>query len=356
MTLIEASYGLISRASGDDGARRLFASMRLQVAVCVVDATDWLDDISYRMRTGRKTSMMEAALVGTTRLVASPQVCAEVVEHLGKFATRSQYDLSAALAVWRQEYLPHIHVVDPSPLAPLSDTVRALALRDPDDVPTGQLVELLQPDTVYSKNTKHLAAFDITAQDSLRIALAYRAVARRDAAVVLLHGGAVIAIPLSVEAVGAAFSAVTTMVNRMDRRVLVGAVALLALLGVSTWVVPGSRHWLSDRAREALALARRGLEAYATAEEAAQAAHQRLAAARRAATTVPRTAREYAVLVLARAPGPLTVRAITQAMQDAGYRSRSAHPQHYVSRVLRRHADWFERRGARRWTLSRTQA
>jgi hypothetical protein len=356
LSLFEASYGLIRRASGDDDARRVFASMRLQVAVCVVDANHLLRDVTRRMRTGRMTDTLEAALVGSTRLVTSPEVCAEVVEHLGKFATRYGFDLGDALAVWRREYLPRLHVVDPSTLAPLSDAVRELAQRDPDDVPTGQLIELLQPDTVFSRDAKHLAAFGITAQDSLRIVLAYHAVARRDEVVVVLHGGAMIAIPLSAEACGADIRAVSSAVNRMDKRVLVGAVALIALVGAFAYVRPGSRRWVAEHARGALGLALRGLEAYSAVEANAQSARQQLAAVRRAATTVPRTARDYAVLVLARAPGPLTVRAITRAMCDAGYQPRSAHPEQHVSRVVRRHTDWFEQRGSRRWTLRRRAA
>src|SRR5262249_8119710 len=150
-------YDLLVHASGEEAAARMLTQLQIEICLCVVDANHLLSGLKYRVEHGRPTALLQAAREGSFRLGASTTVRDEVLEHLSEVLGKYGLDTDAAIQIWRNEYLSVLTFIDLSEVPILGASVAALATRDPDDVPTGQLIELLQPDVAFSRD-KDLAA------------------------------------------------------------------------------------------------------------------------------------------------------------------------------------------------------
>ncbi len=153
--------------------------------VGVIDTNILLNDLKHSLRVQPLTALMEAARIGALKLFASTSVRDEVWEKLGieKITRKLKIDPVEARQRWEQDYLPWITFLDPTGLPLLSSRVKDLLKQDPDDVQTGQLIEMLQPDVVFCYNTKHFGAFDVLAERWIHVAVAYRDVSRREGVV-----------------------------------------------------------------------------------------------------------------------------------------------------------------------------
>src|SRR5262249_16920475 len=103
--------------------------------------------------------------------------------------------------------------------------------------------------------------------------------------------------------------------------------------------------------KKPIALAGRGIGAYARMEAAAEDVRKTLSRAQRPQSTPRRTVREFAALVLGRAPGPLSTGTIAVRMQQLGYQSRSQQPHRYMAWVLHSCPRLFEQVAGGRWRL-----
>lgn len=350
ITVLERTYRLLGGIANEEIVKRFLAGASIEIYVCILDTNQIFSDLKYRIQSGYKTGLLEAAQVGTVRLVAAKHVREEVREHLEEAISKYNIDVVQALRTWEQEYIPHIAFIDAEDVPILSGEVKVLAKRDADDVPTAQLIEMLQPHVALSRD-KDLAAFGTVRQDSAQIAVAYRIVAHRDQGILVIQASGTLILAVGAATIDLAISALYSLVRRVDRRLLVllligGALALLALN-----VFPEPRNWLRDKAKKPLDIARQGIDNYVAMDTAASEARKMLADVQRPSSNTRQTAREYAAFVLIRAPGPLTVRAITVRMIDAGYRPRGKHPQQHVGYVLRTYPRLFEKVGTTLWRI-----
>ena len=147
-----------------------------RVVVGVIDTMILIRDIRHSVQKARPlTILMEAVRFGGLKLFASTTVRDEVWEKLTieEITTQMKINPDEAQQRWEQSYLPWITFLDPTDLPPLSTKVKELQKKDPDDVPTGQIIELIRPDVVFCDDKKHLGDFDIMANDWFAAAVAY---------------------------------------------------------------------------------------------------------------------------------------------------------------------------------------
>jgi predicted nucleic acid-binding protein len=177
-TLLETTQKII----GEEMSQILLASIKGRVMICVLDTNFLLNDIQNLIRRGSNTWLMDAAQTGIVRLFASTTVRDEVREKLNNpkiIGKKLKIDPVVALQHWVTYYIPRITFLDPTGLPHLSPRVKALYSVDPDDVPTGQIIELIQPDCVLSRD-HHLASFELTSENWGQVVRDYRDASKRD--------------------------------------------------------------------------------------------------------------------------------------------------------------------------------
>lgn len=348
-SLLGATYALLRLGNGEEGASHFLATLGITIHPSVLDTNILMRDIKYRLTHGRTTALVAAASLGSLRLFASVAVRDEVPEHLGDIVTKYGISLEQALNVWEQEYVPQMLFVDPAEVPAKSQEVQALKNRDADDVPTALLIELLKPESAFSDD-KDLAAFGAIGKDTAVFACAYYALAKKDSLAAEIPVGMMVVLNITGPLVEGAWSALHWGFARLDRRLVWGVVIVVGLLLLVGFTQPRFRNWLAERAEDARDVVKQGIEAMQQIHQDAAVASETLA--RLPPVPVPqRPARGYVAYVLARAPGPLSVAAITRRMQALGYVSRSAHPERHVGQVLRTHPRLFERVERGQWRL-----
>lgn len=113
------------------------------VPAIVVDANVLRKDVLYACRTGRRTTLVNAARAGLFRLFCAGHVASEVFTHHERWSHEGKIDAARFTDVWVRDYAPLLHLI-PSPpdgLMTHAEAARlaALHLKDPDDVPSATL-------------------------------------------------------------------------------------------------------------------------------------------------------------------------------------------------------------------------
>ncbi|MCL2612356.1 MAG: PIN domain-containing protein [Nocardioidaceae bacterium] len=117
------------------------------VPAIVVDANVLRKDVLYACRTGRRTTLVNAARAGLFRLFCAGHVASEVLKHHERWSGEGKIDAARFTDVWVRDYAPLLHLI-PSPpegLKTHAEEARLAALRakDPDDVPSATLALIL---------------------------------------------------------------------------------------------------------------------------------------------------------------------------------------------------------------------
>lgn len=112
----------------------------------VADANVLRNDILYSCRRQQRTTLITAANAGVLRLFCASHVPQEVEEHAHRWAIEGKVDLDEFQRNWRREYAPLLRRVE-VPYELLTDfefeSLEALSIKDPDDVPSAALARLL---------------------------------------------------------------------------------------------------------------------------------------------------------------------------------------------------------------------
>jgi hypothetical protein len=327
------------------------------IVVGVVDTNILLNDLKHSLQGPPLTPLMESARIGSLKLFASTTVRDEVWEKLGieQITRKLKIDPVEARQRWQQGYLPWITFLDHAGLPLLSVRVKGLLKRDPDDVPTGQIIELLQPDVVFCYD-KDLVAFDVLAEGWIRVSYAYRDLSRQANVMVGVELTGTVAIRGTVVGAQLSFAALEQIyagLQRIDKKILGGIILLLVVaLGLALACTP-SRRWLFAQGQALASAVKRGVSAVgervgeiaedmATIEQASVEAYQRLATLQQRTLTPPRGVREYAAMALARASGPLSLPELMKRMKAIGYQTEAQQPGRYLSHVLHTHPRLFK--------------
>src|SRR5260370_36485432 len=150
-TIIGLIYEMLSLFCDEESLAELFNALGVRRATVVLDTNVLLADLKYFIQKKHHTGLMAAAKIGGVQVFASATVRDEVPEKLDIIMRKYGIDPQEAQQVWNTQYASWISFLDPSDLPPLSSKVTALLTRDPDDVSTGQIIELLGPHLVLSR-------------------------------------------------------------------------------------------------------------------------------------------------------------------------------------------------------------
>lgn len=348
-TIIESIYELLSLFLSEETVADLFERMDIKRAKAVVDTNVLLSDLKYFMQKRHHTGLMAAAKIGGLRLFASTSVRDEVPEKLDISLSKYGIDAREAARLWHMYYAPWISFLDPSDLPSLSSKVTALLARDPDDFPTGQIIELLGPHLVLTRD-QDLAAFGSTGQDIPIITCAYRDKTKQEAVSLSVCFGGSFVFWVSSEAIKSFIALLFRLNKTLSVAFLILAVGSLGI----AFAYPPSRKWLRERGRHTIVGLWKGLEPLLDELleiEAASTRAKLVVSQPGRSIAPPKTARDYAAKVLSEAFGPLKVKEITRRMMVQGYETSTEHPEYYVNRVLHKYPRLFEKNEDGRWHL-----
>jgi hypothetical protein len=337
-----------------DGLRSLGptlpALMESRRLIGVFDADLLLRDLKYTMTHGYLSALALTMRTGLLRSFAAMAVWDEVMEKIERQAFEFRWEPPHARMTWLTDYAPWIDFIDTSGL-PQSDarTIES-ARRDPDDVPTAQLVVLLTPDIFFSCNRRHYPGLRALNEKWARVTRACRDQSVRE--VVLLESTLAGSMVCTLALTGA--HGVVHGLARLDRRIFVG----LGLLAMFAFLHPTTRRILLARASEVGVALRSGLqtglrtwtEHMAEWETLARAAQLELAEYRRTGERPPHV-RERAATVLARANTALSLPELQTHMMPWGPTPARPNDTSYLRRVLRAHPQLFRETDRGRWFL-----
>lgn len=320
----------------------------------VVDANVLLKDLGHLCRTGRQTTLLAEADTGFVRLIVTPRIVEEVNEHIPKYAKNVRVDKELMFSRWA-EYQHSLIVIDPPKSS--SDPITILSGRDPDDVPTAELIELIAPKLALSTD-KDLQDLGFSQNgDWLPHVLHLSKVIERDAVSIAVRvGGAVLIVGLS-EAALALARTIVAAVQRIPKRILWTLVASIGIL----LLVPGTRKRIASFVKDLMAKADQFRPAVNQAVQDFMAvmlskhtewrrSEEFLNEGRGHESTTPISLRGYAIRVLAQSPYDLTPEEIVQEAQVLGYQPRGAGSDKYLRTILRRDKIFYSRDG-HRWSL-----
>ncbi len=347
--------GTMVELFGDTAVTSLLQAVGIRIFSCVVDTNFLVNEVRIAAKMGTVPYMIELARVGSLRLFASTTVRDEVPNTLLDMAYELELGAAGLLQAWAL-LAPWIFFLDPSSLPRATARLQKLALADPDDVPTGVLVELLDPDLFLTAD-KALADFGpspVSAPESLRtVRIAYRDKRTRDAMQAGVGVGGSIMLVAFVEVVGATVKMLRKQIGRLPKPVVV--LALLALATAAGLLALRRRETRiatqSQISREP-SFAKYVLEEFGGATRAGAKADRLLSSIERPHAP-PRTCATHAARVLSRSPGPVSLDWLVMRMYANGYRSRTQHARRSVERRLRAFPRLFVRMRNGRWVLGR---
>lgn len=114
----------------------------------VVDTSFLLPDVVWSARHRQRSMLLECVEFGLLRPFAAHHVWAEVPRKIGELASDAGVNRQLVEAVWWREYVSRIQFVDVDGVS--VPRFGILALRDPSDLPTFALAELLAPVVVLA--------------------------------------------------------------------------------------------------------------------------------------------------------------------------------------------------------------
>lgn len=355
-TIIGLVQEVLTFFLGHENARELLNQLGVSVFTCVLDTNVILKDLSRYILSQQPTGLMIAARFGGVRLFASTVVRDEVPERLERLTSRHGIAIAIAREHWWREYAPLITFLDPTDGQALSPRATIVARVDPDDLPTGKVIDLIRPHAALSED-HHLSAYTTQGRNWTQFAAAARDSSRRDADYVVVHLGAGFALWMGTSAVGGLIS----LLRRTDRRlILVVGLASTLIAGILI-AHPASHGWLRGKAQHILDMGSERLHGYLSViGDALLRLHEEDVNAKRASGfileqqmshTSPKLVRDYIPEILSHSHIPLTADEIVQEMVRYGYEPKGMYPERYVARVLRTHPLLFDELRPHRWGL-----
>lgn len=347
--------GDLHGALGDQQFTRILGAAGIRIYSCLIDTNVLVNDLRAAARTGTISNLMEAARIGSLRLFASTAVRDEVPRIVSEMARKGRFDPEPVLRVWRA-FAPWIFFLDPTGLQPVGSRVRRLVARDPQDVQSGQLIEVLDPDVVLSLD-KDLDEFDTVARrrgQLKAITVAYRDKSVKDALQLGLGLGGSLTLVIGWELLSGITRVLIRSASRIPRPLLIIAVSAL-----TAYFLVGHR-WRRDRLEPVRGSAdiRIGSQPFlyallkeVTARVSVGMEAQRLLIGVERPKTPSRNAAQHAARILSRSVGQLSLARLAQAMAEDGYKPLRRPLVRSVHDRLRRYPRLFSSTPDGLWTL-----
>lgn len=220
----------------------------------VVDANVLLSDLGYGARHGRKTTLLGEAEMGFVKVLTTPRILAEVEQNLDEYVKNRGADPEAARSLWG-EYKSHLSVFEPP--AVYTERAGRVAHRDPDDLPTAHIIEVLQPSLALSRDKDLAESGLISPGDWLNLLLELNNASSYEAVYVAANlGGALLILGVG-SLLRDVFLAARTLLRHVPRGVWLGLASLVGGIllypvtrsRVVNWVRKCADRWQVDKPR-----------------------------------------------------------------------------------------------------------
>lgn len=329
----------------------ILQSIGVHCLACVIDTNILLKDICRTVRRQEKTGLIRAAQTGIVRFYASTIVRDEVPEKIQIKHNEFHIDQDIGIATWEQIYAPLIAFIDPKDISKLSKEVTTLQLRDIDDAPTGQIIELIQPSAVFSEDQDLERFITVPSDIWAKLACALRDYSESNIkeVAVIIGGGITIHISLGL------LNSLLQLMLAINRKILI---ALAIGLGIALTIPPSRRFvvrqgqllfdtLLNEHVYDfAKKFGRFLVENHRTKEKA-----EKFIALYERPKSRPKKALEYITLILSVTPIPISAQRIVEQMIELDYVPRGKQPIRYVRHLLRNYPNLFEETTTRKWRL-----
>lgn len=346
------ALGALQLLFGERRFYELLDTAGMRILSCVIDTNVLVNEARAAAKQDRPSPLFQAALIGSINLVATTVVRDEVPKVIRDVADEMRFPPNPVLQAWHRTCAPWITFVEIAGLPQASAATQRLAATYQPDVPTAQLVDLLDPDIFLTLDRKHFGEFQIAPGPSLPLQSLKVAVRDRSVGDALHLGvglGGLLIIAGTVTTVG--------QLTKLVIQTVKGQRTPLALLGTAAlaggfWFA--GRHWFRQRAEgEDTRLGPvlgQVVDALNTRMTARVAADETIAAVLRERTPA-RTGRDYAARVLARSPAPMRLTWLARQMKAEGYTPRVLPLRRSVEVQLRRHRKLFICPFENRWDI-----
>lgn len=332
--------GLLQLMLGEQQFFRLLDSSGVRIYSCVTDTNVLVNESRAAANLDQPTPLLLATVVGTINIFATTSVRDEVPKVIREMAHEMQFDPAPVLQAWYRTCAPRITFVDVAGLPQASAATQRLAATYEPDVPTAQLVDLLDPDIFLTLDRKHFREFQIAPVASLPLRSLKVAVFDRSVGDALHLG---IGIGGSFVVVGA-FSAIAK-IGKLVTKTPLAALGTAALAG-GLWFA--GRNWVRQSWQQeaegggaatgpVLGQVMAALDTRMTARAAAE---ETITAVLRERTPA-RTGRDHAARVLARSAAPMRLTWLADRMAAEGYAPRRLPLGRSVEVQLRNHRRLF---------------
>jgi hypothetical protein len=311
----------------------------IRIRTVILDANVILRDIAHISKRRQETRLFGEAEFGLVRLLATPRVVEEVGRYIPFVAKKTKNDVAFMFEVWSC-YKERLTIVTPEEIS--SSRITQLNLRDPDDVGTAQLIELVGPTLALSADNDLKDLGYSQKGDWLPCVLNTKSIVDHDALqVVIKLGGSLIVVGLSK---GLRFVS-KTLLNSI-KRIPTQFLGLAGLTIASLLLDSRFRAWICNNFKNIIKLGERSLPQLSEkvncfCEELMQIKAKSLKAEKFITGEAPQfspptTLKGYLIRVLAFSPNALTPQQLMDRVKQEGYQPRGINPEKYLETILRK--------------------
>lgn len=226
---------------------------RLQVRYGILDTNVLLKNIARDVRDDPLPTALRCVIqVGALRPYVGPHVVGEVDRRIDRWMSERGVDGTRARRFWEREYLPRLWVVDTGTLHFEEARIAAVAVRDPDDLPTARLAILLGQKALSEDSD--LADYGLASGEPwLRLAFAIGSVAWGEAVDLGIGFGVNLSVESGSQAVALGRQLART---RGGQRALLAAGACVVVVALGVLLLrqlhEPSRLWIDEKTEENL--------------------------------------------------------------------------------------------------------
>lgn len=310
----------------------------LQLRVIVLDTNIILKDISYICKKRKETALLGEVESGFVRLIVTPSIIEEVYESIPEFAKNTRNDPDLMLTIW-EYYKKKLTVIHPQEVT--SQRLNHLATRDPDDIPTAQLIEVVGPTLALSED-KDLKDFGYAqSEEWLPYVLRTGVSIEKDALdIIIKAGGGTIFFCIS-----SGLYMIAKNIFKVIKKFPMHFLGTLCVLAGSFIIDSRLQNWFLSklkaiteynaqnvpRALESIKELKSYIEdVYVKSKEA-----EKYLEYGKPSYDIPKTMKGYIIRALIFSPYSLTPTEILERIKAMGYRPRGLKPEAYLRRILR---------------------
>lgn len=306
-----------------------------KVKVIVLDTNIILNDLSHICKKNKATTLFDEAEFGFVRLLVTPSIIDEVNEKIPKYARETHIAYEQMLMAW-DIYKQKLIVLNPSKLD--SQHIQRLMIRDPDDVPTAQLIELIGPELALSVDKDLIDTGYAPSKDWLPYVLSTRSAIDKEAVQIIFTAGSS-AIMLGLNE---GLRWIVPHLKNIIKRIPKGILGPIGIFAIALMIDPRSRKWIVTEIKKLAKPNTKNIKKTlgpifsslgTLFYEGAEA--EKFIKDAKPHSAIPATLKGYVIRVLAHSKNSLSPTEIINNAKIHGYNPRGKDPEQYLYRILR---------------------